>query len=931
MTATQRSSGRRVRALHPATLATLLCGLGVSALLFFILQASEDARYDFEVDRRVQARAAAVTNSFDDAADSMRAVNLLLGATGAVTGAQFAKFAAPLVATHPYIQGLTVFRFVPGTGRAAYEAQRAGDWPGFAIRERSGQGFVRAGERPLYLPLEMVEPVPANHEAHGYDIWAFAPHRALVERALVRRQPTASGVIPLIEPRGAHGIVIAMPLAPGSAAAGPGGAGGVTEVVIHVSRLIEENLRRATLLRHRGVEVVLSGQVDGAATMVEVARYGNAVPEEPAWWGRLVGTHVVERTRRFDVYGQAWELRAHAVETAGVHVGSSVLLFVCVMFTLALTAYVNASVTRRRQVEQLVALRTADLKHASEAMRLYFRAIEASANAVILVDAKRAGYPIEYVNPAFERMRGYAAHELAGQTLEDFVVGLPEQAAVHELLNTMRAQREGHAMLRLVRKDGSELFAEVYVAPVHGADGSTEHFVITEYDVTTAKRYEEELGHRARYDTLTGLPNRLLLTDRIERAMVFAGSRGGAAWVVALDLDHFKYVNDSLGHPVGDRLLCQAAARIAAAVRPADTVARTGGDEFVLLLVDRNDDDQALATVNDVLHALSLAFEDEGQRLHLTCSAGIAAFPSDGQDAEALVRNAEIAMYRAKEAGRNTVRSYLPGMNEHVRERMALADALRGALDGAQFELHYQPQVALDSGAVVGMEALIRWRHPELGMVRPDRFISLAEDTGLIVPIGAWVLRTACRQAAAWQRAGHGPLRVAVNLSSLQFRESGLAGMIRGILAEAQLAPSCLEIELTESLVMDEVERAIATMRELKAMGVQLAIDDFGTGYSSLAYLKRFPVDVLKVDQSFVRDIETDAGSAAMVGAIISLAHDLGMRVIAEGVETAPQRDFLRTRRCDEVQGYLFSRPLPAAEFGRMLDGLRDPVPAQGA
>ena len=917
MATSSTTSVHRVRALHPATLATLLCGVAVSWLLFYFLQASEHAGHDASVDRRVEARAAAVARSFDDAAEAVRAVSLLFSSTEGVDDAQFAAFAAPLASSHPYIQALTVFRFVRGDERAAYEARRRRDWPGFEIRERSGRGFVRAAQRPLYLALDKIIPVPVDHVAHGYDIWAFPPHRALVERALAGGSWTASGVVRLIEPRGGHGIVIALPLRSADAAGGK--PDGVAEVVVNVADLVEQNLLRASLLRHQGIELVLLGKADGGAAMLEVARYGSAIPDGQQWWASLLGSHMVERKRRFDVYGEPWELHARAREPASLHAGSIALLVVSLAFSLALASYVQASVSRRRRVEQLVDLRTADLRRTSETMRLYFRAIESSANAVILVDARGEGYPIEYVNPAFERMRGYAAHELVGKPLEDLIDSLPEQAAVYELQNSMRQEREGHALLRLRRKDGSELFAEVYVAPVLGERGKVEHFVITEYDVTTTKQYEAQLEHRARYDTLTGLPNRVLLGDRIERAIAYARQHGQSLWVVALDLDQFKYVNDSLGHPAGDRLLKQAGQRICTAVGPADTAARTGGDEFVLLLVDRAGADQAAATVGDVLHAVGQPFEDGGQRIHVGCSAGIASFPADGDDAETLVKHAEIAMYGAKEAGRNTLRFFLPGMNERVLDRLALAEALRDALCDGQFELHYQPQLALASGRVAGMEALIRWRHPQLGMLGPDRFIALAEDTGLIVPIGAWTLRSACLQAAEWQRAGHGPLRVAVNLSSRQFREPELAQLVRSTLDETGLPPSCLELELTESLVMDDVELAIATMRELKAMGVQLAIDDFGTGYSSLAYLKRFPIDVLKIDQSFVRDIETDAGSAAMVAAIVSLSHDLGMRVIAEGVETAPQRDFLRERGCDEIQGYLFSRPLPAAGFERLL------------
>jgi len=400
------SSKSGLRALHPATLAALFSGVALSCLLFLILQASEHARNDFDVDRRVQARVAAVTRSFDDAAEAMRATNLLLGSAAEVSDEQFTRFAAPLAGAHPYIQALTVYRFVRAEERAGYEARRRAGRQDFEIRERNGTRFERAAARPLYLPLDMIIPEPVEHIAHGYDIWAFGPHRVLIDRALARKDWTASGVISLIEPRGARGMVIAMPLAASGAGAGPGGADGVTEVVIDVANLIEQNLLRASLLRHRGVEVALSGQLDGKDVMTEVARYGDAFPGEPAWWGGLVGAHMVERARRFEVYGQTWELRARSQEPAAVHLGSSALLVLSLICTLGVAAYVHASVTRRRRVESLVDVRTADLQRTTETMRLYFRAIEASANAVILVDAKRPGYPIEYVNPAFERMRG---------------------------------------------------------------------------------------------------------------------------------------------------------------------------------------------------------------------------------------------------------------------------------------------------------------------------------------------------------------------------------------------------------------------------------------------------------------------------------------------------------------------------------------------
>jgi EAL domain-containing protein (putative c-di-GMP-specific phosphodiesterase class I) len=361
------------------------------------------------------------------------------------------------------------------------------------------------------------------------------------------------------------------------------------------------------------------------------------------------------------------------------------------------------------------------------------------------------------------------------------------------------------------------------------------------------------------------------------------------------------------------------APRIASSLQRTDTVARTGGDEFVLVLTGHRDERQAAAALRRVLDAVAQPLTLQGQPVFVTCSAGVAAYPGDGQDTATLVKHAELAMYRAKDAGRNTVEFFRPAMTARARERLELENALRHALGRGEFELYYQPQVALASGRVVGLEALIRWRHPRFGTVQPDRFIGLAEETGLIVPIGGWVLRTACQQNRAWQDSGYGPLRIAVNLSARQFAEPGLRESIGATLDATHLHPDCLEIEVTESLMMADVEATLRTMHELKKMGLRLSIDDFGTGYSSLSYLKRFPVDVLKIDRSFVHDLPAGADDAAMVDAIISLARGLHMRVIAEGVETRGQLEYLRSQGCDEVQGHLYSRALPVDEVEQIL------------
>jgi diguanylate cyclase (GGDEF)-like protein len=430
------------------------------------------------------------------------------------------------------------------------------------------------------------------------------------------------------------------------------------------------------------------------------------------------------------------------------------------------------------------------------------------------------------------------------------------------------------------------------------------------HDAQAALRLRERaLEYQAHYDALTGLPNRVLLNERLGHAIADLSS---PVWLVYLDLDRFKVVNDSLGHRAGDTLLKHVAERLRAAVKPSDTVARLGGDEYVLILSDPG-------ILQGILDAVAQPVVIEGHEFFPSCSMGVAAWPADGKDEATLMRHADIAMYRAKELGRNNYQFYSRAMNAKTLERLHLEGELRHALERKEFVLHYQPQVDLRSGRIVGMEALIRWNHPELGMVPPDHFIGLAEETGLIVAIGAWVLRTACAQNKAWQCAGHTGLRVAVNLSARQFGAQDLASSISAVLAETGLAADCLDIELTESSLIADVDAAVASMCELKAIGVQLSIDDFGTGYSSLSYLKRFPIDVLKIDKSFVRDVMSDPDDAAIVASIISLAHNLKLHVIAEGVETAEQLAYLRMHGCDDMQGYLFSKPVPPAAFEQML------------
>ncbi|WP_296949431.1 EAL domain-containing protein [uncultured Massilia sp.] len=918
------------RSLAPATVLTVLAGLSLTAALAAGIHAAEQERARSEFLQRSEVRTAAVTRSFGDAFDVLQAANALFAAMGEVGRAEFGAFVRPLLGSHPYLRAVAFHRFVADAERAAFEAERARTWPGYRISERRGDALFPAGRRPRYLVVDYVEPLAGNEVTLGYDALSFARQGASFARAIDEGRPASSTLLPLLQQPDRLGLVLVLPVyrrgaALPDAAARSANAVGDTAVVVDVALLVGDTLAHSNLLARDGMAIELYGPADGGQRLAY--RHDALARNPPPFWQAWLGDPLFTARRAFDVAGQRWELRL-AGRATGASAGIAPLVTLALggLASLCAGAWVQSRVLRTRRIERLVARRTADLNGALDALRLYRRAIDASANAVILVSATRPGYPIEYVNPAFERIRGYAAADVVGRRLLELGEREPDQAGVAELRAAMRGRREGHVSMRLRCAGRREIDAEVYIAPVCNDDGEIEHFVMTQYDVSQARRYEAELEARARFDTLTGLPNRSLLHDRIEGAI---NLRSGSepVWVVALDLDHFKFVNDTLGHEAGDELLKAAAARIAGAVERTDTVARTGGDEFVLVLPGRADVGEATDTVRAVLDALAHPLALRGQDLVLTGSAGVAAFPADGSDAATLVQHAEVAMYRAKELGRNTVQFYMPTMNARARERLALEGALRAALVHDEFELFYQPQVDLVSGSVVGLEALIRWHHPSMGLVRPDRFITLAEETGLIVPIGFWVLRTACRQSRDWQHAGFGPLRMAVNLSARQFAEPGLAGEIARVLAETGLAPASLEIEITESLVMEDVEGAIRTMRELKDMGVKLSIDDFGTGYSSLSYLRRFPVDVLKIDRSFVRDIPFSEGDAALVAGIIELARGLRMRVIAEGVETEAQLDYLKLRGCDEVQGHVFARAVSVPDVEILLRAGRQVLP----
>ena len=531
---------------------------------------------------------------------------------------------------------------------------------------------------------------------------------------------------------------------------------------------------------------------------------------------------------------------------------------------------------------------------------------------------------LTFLNFVAEKLTGWSRQEAEGRPMAE-IFRILDTANREIIPNPMdiavRRDRTVHlpANSILVRRDGFEIPIEDSVAPIHDREGQAAGAVIVFRDVSAARALAVQMTHSAEHDYLTGLPNRMLLNDRISQAIVLAPRHMKHVALLFLDLDGFKHINDSLGHPTGDKLLQSISERLIDCVRASDTVSRQGGDEFVVLLSEVEQSEDPAITARRMLEAVAQPHSIDHHDLHVTASIGVSVYPDDGLDAETLIKNADTAMYQAKENGRQGYQFFKPAMNARAVERQSIEEGLRRALERQEFELHYQPKVNLTTGAITGAEALIRWLHPTRGLVSPMDFIPVAEDCGLILSIGAWVLREACKQAQAWKDVGLPTMTMAVNVSAMEFRDKNfLAGLV-ATLAETGFDPRFLELELTESVLMKHATSTAIILRTLRERGIRVAVDDFGTGYSSLSYLQKFPIDAVKIDQSFVRQISTAGDDTTIVKAVIGMARGLKLRVIAEGVETAEEAAFLRAYRCEEAQGYFFSRPVPPQQFAILL------------
>jgi len=555
-------------------------------------------------------------------------------------------------------------------------------------------------------------------------------------------------------------------------------------------------------------------------------------------------------------------------------------------------------------------------RRAEERLRLYATVFSNASEGMTITDAASR---IVAVNPAFCAITGYGEGEAVGQNPALLNSGRQDRDYYRRMWAELAATGTWRGEIWNRRKDGAVYPEWLSITAVHDEQGRTTHYIGIFSDITERKESEQRIHHLAHHDALTGLPNRLLLDDRIEQALLKSKRDGSITAVLFLDLDRFKNINETLGHEVGDELLVQAVKRAATVLRETDTLSRHGGDEFVVVLPELDQPQDATLAARKLLQALGQPYALAGHQLTVTASIGLALHPDDGATASALLRNAETAMYRAKEEGRNTLRYYSADMNFASLGELLLETHLRSALDRGELLLHYQPKIDARSGRLVGAEALMRWNHPQQGMVSPALFIPLAEECGLINPLGEWALHTVCAQQRKWLDAGLAVVPVAVNVSARQFTHQDVPALVAATLAQSRLSPELLELELTESLLMHNAEHAAAVLGNLRGMRISLAIDDFGTGYSSLSYLKRLPVQALKIDKSFVQDIGADGEAVKLAAAIIALAHSMDLHVIAEGVETEAQREYLARHGCDQFQGYYFDRPMPAEEFALRL------------
>ena len=685
----------------------------------------------------------------------------------------------------------------------------------------------------------------------------------------------------------------------------------------------------------RALEITAAGRVELRASIGSNATFTNCQHDDEENESMAMYVSVAGGPVTFSSLDQETRFKSsHLRDYHGVHSGAGVVIptasgvfGVLLVYSSTPRTFADYEIAFLKSAANLLGEAVERARDISERKRAHvemeqseerFRAlVEKSWSGVALLDENLA---FTYVGSSTQRLLGYSDEELMRTSFIALIHPRDRQATLEVFADLLAATPtlEARAEFRFLHKNGTWIWLEGFAQNLL-PDPSVRALVVNYRDITQRKATEKQLEYQAYYDALTGLPNRLLFRDRVVNAIAQARRHRRGIAVMYLDLDHFKLVNDGLGHSVGDALLSDVAVRLQGSIRASDTISRLGGDEFTILLNDTSSSDSVFGVARKVLQSLARPFRVEGHELYVTASIGISVFPADGEDVEKLLKCADSAMYRAKELGRNQAQLFTSSMNERYVERLALEQSLHHAVERDELEVYYQPIFESTRQRVVALEALLRWNHPTRGLIEPVDFIQLAEETGLIVSMGEWAIRRACSQLREWHEAGFPDLRMSVNISAPQLQQVNFIDFLAEAMAQCNLHSALLDLEITESIAVQNVESTMQILREVKRHGVGIAIDDFGTGQSSLIYLKRFPIDTVKIDQAFVSDVTTDESTAAIVSYIINLAHTLHLNVVAEGVETEEQYQFLVANGCDRMQGFLFSRPLPASEAYEFL------------
>ena len=901
--------GRRMGVAVPLALA-----LTILVFAFHRVIAWEEMRVEGQFKRENGHLASLVSKRLDAQVDTMLAIKGLMASSDRVTRAEFHSFVAPWLKRYPGTQNFTWNPLVRAASRDEFERElRALDQPDFRIVDRSLEGGVYlARAHAEYLSILYIEPLEPNLAAIGINSLSLAPAVAAIDETRRSRLPVAAAPFRLVQDTNSETRAVVYLAVESSAAQSPLLEAGVLSAAFRMDDALAIARSAASAA---GIELCL---VDLKAGPAHTRLSGPAGCEMDDW----LAEGLVERIE-IPFASRPWQLRLRATE-AYIRAQRSWAAWTTVATGLfgvgLLGAFLLITTGNTRRIAALVERRTRELQATTASLREKQQAL-AQAMRIARMGSWETRDGRHGLDCSRELHQLLDCDERKLKSVDDIVASISakDRALLQSRLEQLSLAPGQTSLDCHTDTTPAHILHFQIESEWHG--GTLMRLRGTVQDVTEAREADAHIQFLAHFDTLTGLPNRTAWIKQAREALAAAERHGDRMAVLFLDLDNFKTINDSLGHPVGDRLLASVARRLSASLRGSDRLARLGGDEFVALLPRLDHAEDAAAAAQKMLEVLGEPVRIDEHELRPSVSIGIATYPEDGNTIDILLKHADTAMYGAKAAGRNNFQFFVPEMNQRANERLQLESALRRAVADKQLSLHYQAQIDTVSGRVVGCEALLRWHHPQRGMVPPDTFIPVAEDSGMIVPIGDWVLREACRQQAQWRTQGLGGLTLAINISAIQFQRESFPATVQSILAETGADPTAIELEITESALMHPGPVLSDRLQKLVDLGLTLALDDFGTGYSCLAYLKRLPLSRIKIDRSFVTDLPGNTEDAAVVSAALSLARDLGMEVVAEGVETAAQRAFLTERKCTLMQGYLFSRPLDAASFTSWVRG----------